>query len=240
MQATPTARCSSWSATATDPGTQAVADPGRPVPDRIEVIVYSASPKSKPKALNAALQHCGGEITGIFDAEDDVHPALLRRVDQAFGATEADVVQAGVQLMNFRSHLLFTVHNVLEYYFWFRSRLQSMPGSGSFRLAATRYSSGTARAEVFGGWYELLTKDCEIGVRPQHSWALTTAVFYDPSWSRGKSARRPFGTSSSSAPGGTRASCRPSAAATGGGCRCGNGHWAPTSCPTRTSWRCHG
>ena len=63
-------------------------------PDRIKVIVYAASPKSKPKALNAALPHCSGEITGVFDAEDDVHPALLRRVDQAFGATGADIVQA--------------------------------------------------------------------------------------------------------------------------------------------------
>ena len=111
-----------------DPGTQAVAEQvAGQYPDRIKVIVYSASPKSKPKALNAALQHCGGEITGIFDAEDEVHPALLRRVDQAFGATEADVVQAGVQLMNFRSHW-FTVHNILEYYFWFRSRLHVHAG----------------------------------------------------------------------------------------------------------------
>ena len=91
-------------------------------PEHIKVIIDPSWPKSKPKAFNAALPYCSGMITGVFDAEDDVHPALLRRVDQCFQATDADIVQAGVQLMNFRSSW-YTVHNVLEYYFWFRSRL---------------------------------------------------------------------------------------------------------------------
>ena len=162
-----------------DPGTQAVAEQvAGQYPDRIKVIVYSASPKSKPKALNAALQHCGGEITGIFDAEDDVHPALLRRVDQAFGATEADVVQAGVQLMNFRSHW-FTVHNVLEYYFWFRSRLHVHARQRFIPLGGNTVFVRTAVLRSVGGWYDCLTEDCEIGVRLS-TLGAHTAVFYEP------------------------------------------------------------
>ena len=162
-----------------DPGTQAVAEQvAGQYPDRIKVIVYSASPKSKPKALNAALQHCGGEITGIFDAEDEVHPALLRRVDQAFGATEADVVQAGVQLMNFRSHW-FTVHNVLEYYFWFRSRLHVHARQRFIPLGGNTVFVRTAVLRSVGGWYDCLTEDCEIGVRLS-ALGAHTAVFYEP------------------------------------------------------------
>src|ERR1700730_17013870 len=162
-----------------DPGTQAVAEQlAGQYPDRIKVIVYSASPKSKPKALNAALQHCGGEITGIFDAEDDVHPALLRRVDQAFGATEADVVQAGVQLMNFRSHW-FTVHNVLEYYFWFRSRLHVHARQRFIPLGGNSGFVRTAVLRSLGGWHDCLTEDCEIGVRLS-TLGAHTAVFYEP------------------------------------------------------------
>jgi cellulose synthase/poly-beta-1,6-N-acetylglucosamine synthase-like glycosyltransferase len=162
-----------------DPGTQAVAEQmADQYPDRIKVIVYSASPKSKPKALNAALQHCSGEITGIFDAEDDVHPALLRRVDQAFGATEADIVQAGVQLMNFRSHW-FTVHNVLEYYFWFRSRLHVHARQRFIPLGGNTVFIRTAVLSSVGGWYDCLTEDCEIGVRLS-TLGAHTAVFYEP------------------------------------------------------------
>ena len=99
---------------ADDPGTRDVAERmADRYPERIRVVVDTSWPKSKPKALNAALPYCAAAITGVFDAEDDVHPALLRRVDQCFQATEADIVQAGVQLMNFRSRW-FTVHNVLE------------------------------------------------------------------------------------------------------------------------------
>jgi cellulose synthase/poly-beta-1,6-N-acetylglucosamine synthase-like glycosyltransferase len=162
-----------------DPGTRAVAEyMADQYPDRIKVIVYSASPKSKPKALNAALPHCSGEITGIFDAEDDVHPALLRRVDQAFGATGADIVQAGVQLMNFRSHW-FTVHNVLEYYFWFRSRMHVHARQRFIPLGGNTVFIRTAVLRSVGGWFDCLTEDCEIGVRLS-ALGAHTAVFYEP------------------------------------------------------------
>jgi glycosyltransferase XagB len=147
-------------------------------PGRVRVVVDRSWPKSKPKALNAALPYCSGRITGVFDAEDDVHPALLRRVDQCFQTTGADIVQAGVQLMNFRSSW-FTVHNVLEYYFWFRSRLHVHARQRFIPLGGNTVFIRTRILRAAAGWADCLAEDCEIGVRLSTQGART-AVFYEP------------------------------------------------------------
>lgn len=162
-----------------DPGTREVAERmANRYPDHIKVVVDASWPKSKPKALNAALPYCSGMITGVFDAEDDVHPALLRRVDQCFQATDSDIVQAGVQLMNFRSSW-YTVHNVLEYYFWFRSRLHVHARQRFIPLGGNTVFIRTPILRAVGGWHDCLAEDCEIGVRLS-TLGARTAVFYEP------------------------------------------------------------
>jgi len=163
-----------------DPGTREVAERvADHDPHRLRVIVDASRPKSKPKALNAALPYCTGAITGVFDAEDDVHPALLQRVDQCFQRTDADVVQAGVQLMNFRSSWL-TVRNVLEYYFWFRSRLHFHARQGFIPLGGNTVFIRTEVLRSVSGWDpECLAEDCELGVRLS-ALGGRTAVFYEP------------------------------------------------------------
>jgi glycosyltransferase XagB len=163
-----------------DPGTRGVAERvAAEHPERVKVVLDHSWPKSKPKALNTALPYCSGAITGVFDAEDDVHPALLERVDQCFQRTHADVVQAGVQLMNFRSSWL-TVRNVLEYYFWFRSRLHYHASQGFIPLGGNTVFVRTELLRAVGGWdAECLAEDCELGVRLS-SLGASTVVFYEP------------------------------------------------------------
>jgi cellulose synthase/poly-beta-1,6-N-acetylglucosamine synthase-like glycosyltransferase len=163
-----------------DPGTRAVAEAAAAAhPDRVRVVVDHKWPKNKPKALNTALAECRGEVTGVFDAEDEVHPKLLQRVDRCFDETGADVVQGGVQLMNYRSSW-WSLHNVLEYYFWFRSRLHFHADRRFIPLGGNTVFVRTDLLRAAEGWdEECLAEDCELGVRLSTDGAKV-AVAYEP------------------------------------------------------------
>ncbi|OLR94406.1 glycosyltransferase [Actinokineospora bangkokensis] len=163
-----------------DPETEAVARAAAERhPGVIRVVIDHSLPKNKPKALNTALAECRGEVTGVFDAEDDVHPDLLRLVEGRFDETGADVVQAGVQLMNIHS-TWWSLRNCLEYYFWFRSRLHYHADARFIPLGGNTVFTRTALLREHGGWDpECLAEDCEIGVRLSSAGAVV-AVAYDP------------------------------------------------------------
>jgi cellulose synthase/poly-beta-1,6-N-acetylglucosamine synthase-like glycosyltransferase len=163
-----------------DPGTEQVA---REAAERsngtIRVVVDHSEPKNKPKALNTALPHCRGDVVGVFDAEDDVDPRLLRVVDTAFRRHRAHVVQGGVQLLDFRSSW-FSLRNCLEYFFWFRSRLHLHARHGFIPLGGNTVFVRADLLRAVGGWDpECLAEDCELGVRLS-SLGARVAVAYDP------------------------------------------------------------
>jgi cellulose synthase/poly-beta-1,6-N-acetylglucosamine synthase-like glycosyltransferase/putative flippase GtrA len=163
-----------------DPETAAVARAAaRRHRGRIRVLVDTNRSKNKPKALNTALPSCRGEVVGVFDAEDEVHPELLRHVDARFTETGADVIQSGVQLMNFQSSW-FAVHNVLEYYFWFRSRLHFQARQRFIPLGGNTVFIRTSLLRRAAGWDPTcLAEDCELGVRLS-SMGARVSVAYDP------------------------------------------------------------
>ncbi|MEV3989427.1 glycosyltransferase [Streptomyces sp. NPDC049837] len=134
-------------------------------PGRVRVIVDTHEAKNKPKALNTALPYCRGDVVGVFDAEDQVHPELLAHVDHAFTATRADVVQGGVQLINFHSSW-YSLRNCLEYFFWFRSRLHLHAAKGFIPLGGNTVFVRTDVLREAGGWDQnCLAEDCDLGVR---------------------------------------------------------------------------
>ncbi|MEV7421083.1 MULTISPECIES: glycosyltransferase [unclassified Streptomyces] len=134
-------------------------------PGRVRVVVDTHEAKNKPKALNTALPHCTGEVVGVFDAEDQVHPELLTHVDHAFRSTGADVVQGGVQLINFHSSW-YSLRNCLEYFFWFRSRLHLHAQKGFIPLGGNTVFVRTEVLREAGGWDQnCLAEDCDLGVR---------------------------------------------------------------------------
>lgn len=148
-------------------------------PDRVRVITDTNWPKNKPKALNSALPHCRGAVVGVFDAEDTVASGLLHHVDSCFQQTNAHIVQGGVQLMNVHTSW-YSLRNVLEYFFWFRSRLHFHARTGFIPLGGNTVFFRRQLLVEDGGWDdECLAEDCEIGVRFSTRGAKV-AVAYDP------------------------------------------------------------
>jgi glycosyltransferase XagB len=163
-----------------DPQTEFVArEAAARYPRIVSVVLDYHLPKNKPKALNTALRRCRGDIVGVFDAEDEVHPGLLRLVEARFEESGADVVQAGVQLMNVQTSW-WSLRNCLEYYFWFRSRLHFHAAKRFIPLGGNTVFTRTELLREVGGWDpNCLAEDCEIGVRLSTRGAVV-AVAYDP------------------------------------------------------------
>jgi glycosyltransferase XagB len=163
-----------------DPGTANVAhDLAAEFPHKVSVVTDTNVPKNKPKGLNTALPYCRGEIIGVFDAEDQVHPELLTHVDHAFRESGAAVVQGGVQLINYDSNW-YSLRNCLEYFFWFRSRLHLHAQRVFIPLGGNTVFVRTRILREVNGWdANCLAEDCDLGVRLS-SRGEKVVVAYDP------------------------------------------------------------
>jgi len=161
-----------------DPGTERVVrEAAARHPHLIKVVVDNSVPKNKPKALNKALEIARGDVVGVFDAEDDVHCHLLSLVDSRFTETGADVVQGGVQLMNFQSSW-WSLRNVLEYYFWFRSRLHFHANARFIPLGGNTVFVRRDWLTWSNGWDDgCLAEDCELGVRLSSAGAKVVVAY---------------------------------------------------------------
>ncbi len=217
---TPTSRSSRSSATTTR-GPRPSPAPRRPAtPSVISVVIDDTVPKNKPRGMNTALPHARGDIVGVFDAEDEVHPAPAAarglavqrdRRRRGPGRRAADERPA-------RSW--WALRNCLEYYFWFRCRLHFHaerplhPARRQHRLRPHRPAPRGRR----------------LGRRLPRRGLRARRPPLDPG-RHGRGGLRPRGRHprgdagiahqrcSSSAPAGARASCRSSRRATGSSCR---------------------
>ncbi|MGH2717827.1 MAG: glycosyltransferase family 2 protein, partial [Actinomycetota bacterium] len=75
------------------------------------------------------------------------------------------VVQCGVQLMNYNQHW-FSGLNVVEYFFWFKSRLHYHGTRGAVPLGGNTAFMERRLLEWIGGWDDrCLTEDADLGIR---------------------------------------------------------------------------
>jgi glycosyltransferase XagB len=131
----------------------------------VRVIAYRGAPINKPHALNVGLRATRNEVVTIFDAEDDIHPDIFNVVNTLMVSEHVNVVQCGVQLMNYQSNW-YSALNVLEYFFWFKSRLHYHATIGSIPLGGNTVFFCRQVVERVGGWDEHnLTEDADIGIR---------------------------------------------------------------------------
>ncbi|REF37560.1 glycosyltransferase [Thermasporomyces composti] len=130
-----------------------------------ELVIFDDQPINKPHGLNHALRYAEGDVVTIFDAEDEMHPDILNVVNTVMCTEDVNVVQAGVQLMNYNSNW-YSTFNVLEYFFWFKSRLHHHARYGSTPLGGNTCFFSRELLLSVNGWDENnLTEDAEIGLR---------------------------------------------------------------------------
>ncbi len=133
--------------------------------ENVRVVVFNNLPINKPHGLNVGLRSTQNEVVTIFDAEDDIHPDIFNVVNTVMLGEHVSVVQCGVQLMNYQSRW-YSALNVLEYFFWFKSRLHYHARLGMTPLGGNTVFFTRAVLKRVGGWDEQdLTEDADIGIR---------------------------------------------------------------------------
>ncbi|HEX6477889.1 MAG TPA: glycosyltransferase [Ktedonobacteraceae bacterium] len=131
----------------------------------VRVLAFKNRPINKPHGLNVGLRSTRNEVVTIFDAEDDMHPDIFNVMNTVLLQEKVAVVQGGVQLMNYQSKW-YSVLNVMEYFFWFKSRLHYHSRLGMTPLGGNTVFFTRDVLQRVGGWDELdLTEDADIGIR---------------------------------------------------------------------------
>lgn len=131
----------------------------------VRVATFNDKPINKPHGLNVGYEQSQNEIITIFDAEDDIHPDIFNIVNSVMVQEGVRVVQCGVQLMNFETSW-YSALNVLEYFFWFKSRLHFHAKLGMIPLGGNTVFFARDVVDAVGGWDDTnLTEDADMGIR---------------------------------------------------------------------------
>ena len=145
----------------------------------IEVLTFDDPPINKPHGLNVGLAYATGEVVTIFDAEDEPHPDILNVVNTIGVRERVPVIQCGVQLMNYADRW-FSSLNVLEYFFWFKSRMHYHAAMGMVPLGGNTVFVQRKLLLEHGGWDQnCLTEDADIGIRLSASGVPIRVVYED-------------------------------------------------------------
>lgn len=139
------------------------------LPPNVSVLVVPDSqPKTKPKAINVALQLCTGDIVSVYDAEDQIAPEQLRQIAASFakGGPKLGCVQTAL-VFRTDHHNWLTRQFTLEYGIWYDLVL---PSISAFGLPVPLGGTGNHfRRDVLnevGAWdcYNV-TEDADLGMR---------------------------------------------------------------------------
>lgn len=145
----------------------------------VRLVTFGDGPINKPHALNVGLKNAVGDVVCIFDAEDEPHPDIFNIVNTVMLRERVHVVQCGVQLMNYADRW-FSALNVLEYFFWFKSRLHYHARVGAIPLGGNTVFVKRQLLEAVGGWDEgCLTEDADLGIRLSAAGVPIRVVYED-------------------------------------------------------------
>lgn len=132
------------------------------------IIVPKGTIKTKPRALNFALDFAQGSIIGIWDAEDAPAPDQLYKVAHAFAnaGPQTACLQGVLDYYNADTNWL-TRCFTLEYASWFRVVLPGFRRLGlAIPLGGTTLFFRRDALEALGGWdAHNVTEDADLGIR---------------------------------------------------------------------------
>ncbi|MGO4916452.1 glycosyltransferase [Pseudogemmobacter sp. W21_MBD1_M6] len=124
--------------------------------------------KTKPRALNYALDFCRGSIIGVYDAEDAPDPEQIHKVVRRFHQRGPDVacLQGVLDFYNVRTNWLSRCF-AIEYASWFRIVLPGLQKMGfAIPLGGTTLFFRRDALERLGGWdAHNVTEDADLGIR---------------------------------------------------------------------------
>jgi len=151
-----------------DPATVAAARAAVAGPPYEVVVVPSAKPQTKPKALAFALPFARGEFVTVYDAEDRPHPRQLREAYAVFARAPAELacLQSSVVVDNGRDGILARLFAV-EYAALFDGLLPALAVLGlPLPLGGTSNHFRREALEAVGGWDPFnVTEDADMGLR---------------------------------------------------------------------------
>ena len=141
----------------------------RRLPHWMRVVTVPHGPiRTKPRALNYALDFCRGSIIGVYDAEDAPEAGQLHEVVRRFNEAGSDVacLQGILDFYNSR-HNWLTRCFAIEYAAWFRVVLPGIARLGLVvPLGGTTLFFRRKVLEELGGWdAHNVTEDADLGLR---------------------------------------------------------------------------
>ena len=132
------------------------------------VVVPDGQIRTKPRALNFALDHCRGSLIGIYDAEDAPEADQINRIVERFHNRDQRVacLQGRLDFYNPHKNWLSRCFT-MEYASWFRVILPGLERMGlPVPLGGTTLFFRRAAIESLGGWdAHNVTEDADLGVR---------------------------------------------------------------------------
>ena len=132
------------------------------------IVVPEGQVKTKPRALNHALDYARGAIVGVYDAEDAPEPDQLRKVVARFqnSAPQVACLQGVLDYYNPRTNWLSRCFTI-EYASWFRLILPGIARLGLVvPLGGTTLFFRREALEELGGWdAHNVTEDADLGIR---------------------------------------------------------------------------
>jgi glycosyltransferase XagB len=130
------------------------------------IVVPDALPKTKPKALNYAMDFAKGELVTIYDAEDIPDPYQLKKAAIALKNDDVACVQARLDFYNANTNLLTKLFSI-EYKTWFGFFLRGlehinapMPLGGT----SNHFKREALEKVLFWDPYNV-TEDADLGIK---------------------------------------------------------------------------